>query len=137
MLKFAIIIKPVSIRDFFRSSFPDLLSLFPFQIFLQIASSSKCKKEELALAVTFAGGKIISKLPKLKRDNALDDDDDDQHCDFILVGDNITLNRSVMARAGALGIPCVTQRYFNQCVTHGEILDPSIYTFKYESPKKS
>ena len=114
----------------------DLFPLFPFQIFLQITSSPKCDKEELALAVKFAGGEIISKLPKIKRDDA-PDDDDDEHCDFILVGDNVNLNRSVVARANALGIPCVTQRYFNQCVTHGEILDPSIDPFKYENLKKS
>ena len=108
------------------------------QIFLQIANSPKCDKEELALAMKFAGGEIISKLPKIKRDDCTADDDyDDEHCDFILVGENVTLNRSVVARAAALRIPCVTQRYFNQCVTHGELLDPSIDSFEYLKAKKS
>ena len=92
------------------------LSCIKLQIFLQVLKEDK---EELSLAVRFAGAEIVTKLP-----NRVYCETEGPPCNYILVGDNATIKRLVKTRSRMFDIKCVSIKWFYQCLILGEHVDP-------------
>ncbi|XP_065072007.1 TP53-binding protein 1-like isoform X2 [Rhopilema esculentum] len=86
------------------------------KIFLQVLKEDK---EELSLAVRFAGAEIVTKLP-----NKVYCENEGPPCNYILVGDNATVKRLVKTRSRMFDIKCVSIKWFYQCLILGEHVDP-------------
>ena len=63
----------------------------------------------------------MSELPKLSASKTRD-------LDYILIGDGVVLKRNLMMRAKRLKVPCVSIKWFYQCVIHGEYVHPNSHT---------
>ena len=65
----------------------------------------------------FSGAELLHKLPEVKSFCPGD-------LDFILVGENIVLKRDFISLTKKLDVPCVTVKWFFQCIVHGEFINP-------------
>ena len=65
----------------------------------------------------YSGAEVISELPQSNDNNT-------KEFDFILVGENVVIKRTLVSISNKLQIPFVTLKWFCQCVIHGEFVNP-------------